>query len=118
MINGLHVLVYSQDPVADRAFLRDVLGWAWVEDPGSGTGWLIFKTPPAELGVHPTDSGSTVALHLMCDDIDTTVAELAAKGVATEPVIDEGYGLATTIKLPSGADIGLYEPRHEIALNL
>lgn len=118
VINGLHLLMYSADPVADRAFLRDVLGWPSVEDPSSGPGWLIFKTPPTELGVHPTDAAPTVALHLMCDDLEAAVSELATKGVTAGPVIDEGYGLTTTIRLPSGAEVGVYEPRHEIALNL
>lgn len=118
MIQGLHLLLYSKDPVADRAFLRDVLGWPYVEDPGSGGGWLIFKTPPTELGVHPTDAQPTVTMNLMCDDITATVAELAAHGVRTSPVTDQGYGLATTFALPSGATVGLYEPRHESPLTL
>ncbi|WP_049563609.1 VOC family protein [Nonomuraea sp. SBT364] len=112
MIHGLHLLFHSRDPEADRAFLRDVLGWPYVEDPASGAGWLIFRTPPAELGVHPAGGEPVVSLHLMCDDIGATVARLAAEGVATGPVTDEGYGLATTLTLPSGAPIGLYEPRH------
>ncbi|HEY0639284.1 MAG TPA: extradiol dioxygenase [Pseudonocardiaceae bacterium] len=112
------MLLYSRDPVADRAFLRDVLGWPYVEDAGSGGGWLIFKAPPTEIGVHPTDGAPTAEPHLMCDDIEATVAELSAKGVGTGPVTDAGYGLTVTIDLPSGAQIGLYEPRHEIALDL
>jgi len=118
MINGLHLLLYSQDPAADRAFMRDVLGWPWVEDPASGQGWLIFKAPATEVGVHPTDGAPTAEPHLMCDDIEATVSELAAKGVTTSPITDAGYGLAATVTLPSGATLGLYEPRHEIALDL
>jgi predicted enzyme related to lactoylglutathione lyase len=118
MINGLHLLLYSRDPAADRAFLRDVLGWPFVEDLGSGGGWLIFKAPPTEIGVHPTDAAPMAEMHLMCDNIETTVAELAAKGVSTSPVTDAGYGRTITVDLPSGARIGLYEPRHQIALNL
>lgn len=117
VIRGLHLLFHSRDPEADRAFLRDVLGWPHVEDAASGAGWLIFRTPPAELGVHPTDADPVVTLHLMCDDITGTVAGLASRGVATGPVTDEGYGLATTLTLPSGATIGLYEPRHASPLD-
>jgi hypothetical protein len=118
MIMGLHLLLYSRDPAADRAFLRDVLAWPWVEDVGSEPGWLIFKTPPTELGVHPTDGKPVAELHLMCDDIHATVADLAAKNVAVSGVVDAGYGLAATLTLPSGAELGLYEPRHEMALHL
>jgi hypothetical protein len=118
MIMGLHVLLYSQDPAADRAFLRDVLDWPSVEDVGSEPGWLIFKTPPTELGVHPTEGKPVAELHLMCDDIQTTVADLAAKGVPVSDIVDAGYGLAATLTLPSGAELGLYEPRHEMALHL
>ncbi|GAA3563312.1 hypothetical protein GCM10022419_050000 [Nonomuraea rosea] len=110
------MLLNSRDPVADRAFFRDVLGWPSVEDPASGGGWLIFETPPSELGVHPTDGDSTVMMHLMCDDLESTAAELAAKGVEVGPVAEREYGLVTTLTLPSGAVIGLYEPRHESPL--
>ena len=114
----MHVLLDSRDPAADRAFLRDVLGWPSVEDPASGDGWLIFRTPPAELGVHPTDGEPAATLHLMCDDVDATVAELAAKGVPTGPVADESYGRVTSLRLPSGATIGLYQPAHPTAYDL
>lgn len=117
MIQGVHLLLYSRDAEADRAFLRDVLGWTAVEDSGSGEGWLIFETPPSELGVHPTDGPPSVELHLMCDDIEATVDELTAKGVRTTPVADAGYGLTTTLTLPSGAELGLYEPRHDSPLS-
>lgn len=117
MINGLHLLLYSRDPDADRAFLRDVLGWPFVEN-GAGSGWLIFKAPPTEVGVHPTGDDPVTEVHLMCDDIEATVTDLAARGVTTSAVTDVGYGRAVTVELPSGARIGLYEPRHEIAYTL
>jgi hypothetical protein len=79
VIIGMHLLLHSRDPTADRAFLRDTLGWPSVEDPGSGGGWLIFKTPTTELGVHPTEATPTTTVHLMCDDITVTVADLAAR---------------------------------------
>ncbi|KAB8191525.1 extradiol dioxygenase [Nonomuraea phyllanthi] len=116
MIRGLHLLLLSQDPAADRAFLRDVLGWPWVEDQASEPGWLIFETPPTEMGVHPVSGRPGVALHLMCDGIAATVAELKAKGVPVGEVVNAGYGLATTVTLPSGAEVGLYEPRHKSPL--
>jgi predicted enzyme related to lactoylglutathione lyase len=119
MITSIHVLQYSRDPAADRAFLRDVLGWPSVEDVSSEPGWLIFALPPTELGVHPTEGEPMAKWHLMCDDIAATVAELLDKGVEiTGPVEDLGYGLATGVRLPSGATIGLYEPRHASPLEL
>jgi catechol 2,3-dioxygenase-like lactoylglutathione lyase family enzyme len=120
MINGVHVLIYSRDPQADRAFLRDLLGWPHVEDPGSEPGWLIFKLPPAELGVHPVmDGGEKHELSLMCDDVGATVAELTARGVEfTTPVSDAGFGLITTLRLPGGSELQLYQPTHRTAHDL
>jgi len=118
MINALHLLLYSRDPAADRAFFRDVLGWPYVEDAGPDPGWLIFKTPPTEVGVHPTDGPEFTEMHLMCDDIRATVADLAARGVPTTEVSDRGYGLVTTVTLPGGGQIGLYEPRHATAFHM
>jgi catechol 2,3-dioxygenase-like lactoylglutathione lyase family enzyme len=114
------VLIYSADPAADRAFLRDVLGWPYVEDGGSGTGWLIFKLPPAEMGVHPEmGSGPKHELSLVCDDIEATVADLTGKGVEfIEPVTDEGFGLVTRLRLPSGGGLQLYQPKHATAYDL
>ncbi|WP_315093369.1 VOC family protein [uncultured Cellulomonas sp.] len=113
MISGLHVLLASSDPAADRAFLRDVLGWSSVEDATSGDGWLIFALPPAELGVHPGDSADGATLHLMCEDLDGTLADLATKGVRPlDPPHTESWGVVTRIPLPSGGSLGLYEPQH------
>jgi catechol 2,3-dioxygenase-like lactoylglutathione lyase family enzyme len=115
VINGLHLLLYSQDAAADRTFLRDVLGWPFVEDE---PGWLIFKTPVSELGVHPTDGPPVTELHLLCDDIQATVAELSAKGVPVGEVSERSYGTVTTVTLPSGATLGLYQPKHALAIDL
>ena len=112
MITGAHAIVYSRDADADRAFFRDVLGFPSVD---AGGGWLIFALPPAELAAHPADAGGRHELYLMCDEIGSTVAELQAKGVEfTAPVSDEGFGLLTSLKLPGGGELGLYEPRHPI----
>jgi predicted enzyme related to lactoylglutathione lyase len=121
MIAAVHVLIYSQDPAADRAFLRDVIGWdRYVEDQGPGSGWLIFKLPPAELGVHPEmGNGPVHELSLICEDIEATVAELTGKGVEfTAPVTDAGFGLITTLRLPGGGELQLYQPKHQIAYDL
>jgi predicted enzyme related to lactoylglutathione lyase len=119
VITSVHLLQHSRDAAADRAFLRDVLGWSNVEDVSSEPGWLIFALPPTELGVHPTDGEPTTELHLMCDDIEATAEWLKESGVEiTNEIEDRGYGLATSLRLPSGAEIGLYEPRHLSPLDL
>ena len=110
MITGVHAIVYTQDAEADRAFMRDVLGFPSVD---AGGGWLIFALPPAELAAHPTEGAPHHELYLMCDDVEATVAELEAKGVElTGPVTDQGFGRLTSIRLPGGGELGLYEPRH------
>ena len=110
MITGAHSIIYSSDTDGVRAFFRDVLELASVD---AGHGWLIFALPPAEVAAHPTDGPGRHELYLMCDDVYATVAELEAKGVEfTRPIAEERWGLVTAIKLPGGAELGLYEPRH------
>jgi catechol 2,3-dioxygenase-like lactoylglutathione lyase family enzyme len=112
MITGVHGIVFSEDADALRAFFQDILGFPSVD---AGGGWLIFALPPAEVAAHPAEASGRHELYLMCDDIEGTVAELEAKGVAfTGPVSDEGFGLMTAMKLPGGGELGLYEPRHPL----
>ena len=125
MITAVHALVYADDAQAARAFFRDVLGWPHVDAHG---GWLIFKTGPSELGVHPTshneggEGWSTDQHHeitLMCDDIEKTVAELQAKGAEfTRGIKDEGFGLTTMLKVPGAGEMLLYQPQHPPAFGL
>lgn len=110
MITGLHTIVYSEKADAVRAFFRDVLEYPSVD---AGGGWLIFAMPPAELAVHPADE-SQHELFLMCDDLDATITELSVKGVRCGPVTDERWGRLTTIQLPDGAELGLYQPLHPL----
>ncbi len=112
-IIGMHALMYSKNDEATRAFFRDVLGFPSVD---AGRGWLIFTAPPAEIAVHPAEGEEYHELYLMCDDVDATIADLRAKGVATEPVQDRAWGRVTQLTLPSGAKLGLYEPRHPLAI--
>jgi len=124
MINAAHVVIYTRDAQADRAFFRDVLGLKSVD---AGEGWLIFALPPTELGIHPTDEKSWAKsdalkghhqLYLMCDDVDSTVRELKGKGVKfTQPVNDTGWGLLTALRLPGGSELWLYQPKHRSPLN-
>src|SRR3954447_16673392 len=115
MITAVHTLIYSDDAEATRAFLRDVLGWKYVDHEASGPGWLIFKTGPSELGVHPTSAGAGLQhqITLMCDDVDATMRDLEAKGAEfTGPPEDWGFGIGTSLKLPGAGEIMLYQPRH------
>jgi catechol 2,3-dioxygenase-like lactoylglutathione lyase family enzyme len=121
---GVHVLLYSSDADADRAFLAKVLDLKSVD---VGGGWLIFGLPPAEMAVHPTDAGAPAAsgpgmigahVYLMCDDVQATIAALAKKGVECGPVHTERWGLRTAIPLPSGSALGLYQPTHPTALGM
>ncbi len=108
MITSIHALIYSDDAPATRAFLRDVLGWPFVEDVGTETGWLIFGSGPSEVGVHPTRSvwdGREYVhprqhqISLMCDDLEATRAELEAKGATfASAIVDEGYGLVSMLE--------------------
>src|SRR5580658_6548250 len=118
MISGAHVILYSTDADADRAFLRDVLGFKSVD---AGHGWLIFALPPAELAVHPAESSTHPGKHelyLMCDDLASEIAALEAKGVECSPVHNERWGSITNIQLPGGSELGLYQPKHPTALGL
>jgi hypothetical protein len=125
MIIGTHFLLYSKDAEADRAFFRDVLEFPFVN---VGEGWLIFGMSPAEAGIHPLDGEFTqdhaghqllgAVLYLMCDDLDATIASLNAKNVHCTEVESATWGSKTTIPLPSGGEIGLYQPRHQTALHL
>jgi hypothetical protein len=118
-ITGAHMLLYTTEPEALRAMLRDVFGWKHVD---AGHGWLIFALPPAEMGVHPAEgpayqSGVRHQISLMCDDIGKTIAELRGKGVDIkgEPE-NEGFGITVMLGLPGGVEVMLYEPRHPVAI--
>lgn len=116
MINGSHVIMFSRDPDADRAFFAGVLGQPYVD---AGGGWLIFKLPPAELAMHPSDGPTAQELYFMCDDLEATMQELAARGVEfTEDISEERWGRLTRFRLPGGSEVGMYEPHHPRATEL
>jgi catechol 2,3-dioxygenase-like lactoylglutathione lyase family enzyme len=115
MIFGAHVIVYSKNADADRAFFRDVLGFKSVD---AGHGWLIFALPPAEAAFHPSDKNGVHELYLLCDDLKAEMVSLAKKHVKCSEVHEERWGSITKIRLPGGGDVGLYQPKHPTALDL
>ncbi|NUR31515.1 MAG: extradiol dioxygenase [Catenulispora sp.] len=124
MINGVHTILFSSDAEADRTFLRDVLS---LDSVDAGGGWLIFKSPPGEIAVHPVvadaehqeSSEAHHEVYLMCDDLDTTLTGLAARGVEVngEPR-RERWGVVAEIRLPSGSPMSIYQPAHPTAHGL
>ena len=113
MIDGAHVIVYSRDPAADRAFLRDVVGFGHVD---AGDGWLVFALPPAELAVHPAETNDAHELYFMCADIRAEMAALESRGARCEELRVASWGMFTRIPLPGGGSVGLYQPRHATAV--
>jgi catechol 2,3-dioxygenase-like lactoylglutathione lyase family enzyme len=124
MINGAHVIIYTNDPEADRAFFRDVLQFPFVD---AGRGWLIFAMPRTEAAFHEVGVGAIEShtsanppsknqdrheLSLMCDDIAATLKDLEAKNVKVSEVSEQRWGKLASFALPGGGRIGIYEPKH------
>jgi hypothetical protein len=109
VIVGAHSIIYSKNPEADRAFLRDVLKFPSVD---VGHGWLIFGLPPAEVAVHPAEHNDVHEFYLMCTDIEALIQELSGQGVECSAVQNQGWGLLTQVTLPGGGKLGVYQPRH------
>jgi catechol 2,3-dioxygenase-like lactoylglutathione lyase family enzyme len=113
MVTGAHVVLYSKDAEADRAFFRDVLGLKYVD---AGHGWLIFRLPPAEVAMHPAEHNDRAELYLMCDDLNAEIAELVKRDVVFEEPRKERWGTVASIRLPGGGRLGLYQPSHPTAI--
>ena len=113
MIFGAHVVLFSRDADADRAFLADIFGFEHVD---AGGGWLIFGLPPAEAAVHPADAPGA-ELYFMCDDLAPEMETLVAKGVQCSEVEEARWGSITKIRLPGGGEVGLYQPRHPMMVD-
>ena len=111
MLTGAHVVVYSKDAEADRAFFRDILGFRSVD---AGHGWLIFAVPAAEVAFHPHDQNNKHEMFLTCDNLEMQVTALQKKGVLVGKISEEQWGARATISLPGGGAIELYEPKHPV----
>ncbi|MFE0645727.1 VOC family protein [Streptomyces sp. NPDC058877] len=113
MFSGAHVVLYTRDAEADRAFLKDVVGFPYVD---AGDGWLVFRLPPSEIAVHPTQEEPKDEVYLMCDDIAETLKTLEDRGAEiSRAITDQGWGLLAAVRLPSGTELPLYEPSHPTA---
>jgi hypothetical protein len=112
VISGAHMIVYSADAEADRAFFRDVLRFPSVD---AGHGWLIFALPPSEIAFHPAEQNGAHEVYLMCEDVEAVIRTLRGHGVACDAVSDQGWGLLTHLPLPGGGRLGLYQPKHPTA---
>ena len=115
LINAAHVVVYSKDPEADRAFFRDVLQFPYVD---AGHGWLVFAMPPLEAAFHDSEKNDQHELFLMCDDLAATLRDLKSKHVKVSDVNEQRWGRLATLALPGGGKIGIYEPKHPSPLKL
>ncbi len=119
MINGAHIVLYSKDPEADRAFFRDVLQLPSVD---AGHGWLIFALPPAEAAFHGLEkesldkndaaSNHRHELYFMCDDLAATLRDLKNKKVPVSAVTEQRWGSLASLTLPGGGKVGVYQPKH------
>ena len=114
MIIGAHVVLYSKDADADRAFFHDILGLKSVD---AGRGWLIFALPPAEAAFHPSESNGPHELFFMCDNLTAEMSALAQKNVAFSEIQEARWGSIVKMKLPGGGDVSLYQPKHPTALD-
>ncbi len=110
MITGAHIIIYSMDPEADRAFFRDTLKFPHVD---VGSGWLIFALPPSEVAMHPSHENGRHEFYLMCDDVQRLAATLQEKGIACSPIHEEPWGSLIEMTLPGGGPLGVYQPKHE-----
>jgi predicted enzyme related to lactoylglutathione lyase len=115
VINGAHIVIYTRDAEADRAFFRDVLNLPFVD---AGQGWLIFAMPPLEAAFHDSETSQQPELYLMCDDLTETLRDLKSKNVMVSDVSEQRWGKLSAITLPGGGKIGIYEPKHSTPLNL
>ena len=113
MVFGAHLILYSNDADADRAFLGEMFGFESVD---AGGGWLIFALPPAEVAVHPAETPSA-ELYLLSDDLAADMRSLADRGVVCSEVEEPRWGSVTKVPLPGGGVIGLYQPRHPLAID-
>jgi catechol 2,3-dioxygenase-like lactoylglutathione lyase family enzyme len=115
MISGAHVVIQSTNAEADRAFFRDVLGFASVD---AGHGWLIFALPPSEAAFHPAAENGVHELYFLCDNLQSEVAALTKKGIALSQPHEERWGTIVKMTLPGGGHLHLYQPKHPTAFGL
>ncbi len=112
MLTGAHIIIYSKNPEADRSFFKDILGFPHVD---AGRGWLLFAMPAAEVAFHPQSENNKHEMYFTCDNLKEQIASWQKKGIAVGEIHEERWGTITTISLPGGGSIGLYQPKHPLA---
>ena len=110
MITGAHIIIYSSNPDADRAFFRDVLEFPNVD---VGGGWLIFGLPRSEVALHPAEENGRHEFYLMCDDVERVAGTLQANNLVCSSIHEERWGRLIEVTLPGGGQLGIYQPKHE-----
>ena len=114
VLTGAHIVIYSQNAGADRAFFRDILGFRSVD---AGEGWLIFAVPAAEVAFHPHDENNKHEMYFTCDDVKAQRATLKKRGVQVSEMSEQQWGTLATVSLPGGGAIGLYQPKHPVTFD-
>jgi hypothetical protein len=111
VLTGAHVIVFSSNANADAAFLRDVMELPHVD---AGEGFLIFGLPPAEVAMHEAEATGSGKheLYLICRDVHAFVDEMRARSIACDDIAERGWGSVTSMTLPSGLKLGVYEAHH------
>ena len=114
-IIGTHTIIYSKDAEADRKFFRDILKYRNVD---VGGGWLVFALPPGEVAVHPSDENDVHEFYLMCDDVKAFIDKMKKTKVGCSSIHEERWGSLVHITLPGGGKLGIYQPKHPLAIEM
>lgn len=109
MLSGIHLIIYSKNTEADKAFFKNILKLTHVD---VGDGWLIFGLPPSELAVHPSSENDKHEIYLMCEDIKKFVSEMSKQKISCGKIQQQGWGQLVQLTLPGGGKLGVYQPRH------
>jgi hypothetical protein len=91
-------------------FFKNILRFPNVD---VGRGWLIFRLPPSEIAIHPSDENGRHEFYLLCDDVHAFIKEMEAHHITCTAIDEQRWGLITHITLPGGGKMGVYEPKHD-----
>ena len=114
MISGAHIIVYSKDAEADRAFF----GMSLDLSPSTPATLVDLRDAAGRGGVPSSDANDVHELYFMCEDLKAEMAALAEKGVRCSDVQEAQWGSDYQIQLPGGGKVGLYQPKHPTAIGI